>query len=297
MLVLLAFGCLICILFCLIPAGQRNTHIGAIHSLAAALALTSLLALIALWPAVMVGECSLLGYCGITFDDGWVWAWMIMVGFLCCCLFLILVTYVVSGQWEREWCCLNRSHPYRWERKRQDVFRREQQDRLGSLGFTEAECWAVLHNIISVVVALGKSRADDDGGCLEYVDDRIRITMWGWDPACSLGGGRPEHSQCEEDCWHGERVRVVMRGPGIWLEVFRAVNSDLPRVSVFRPGEWIAYLSAELTEMAGERIAARAAAQEVAKTAREEARKSELDSRFAWVEDVGSELVEGGRAR
>lgn len=293
MLVLLAFGCLIFVLFRLIPAGRRNAHIGAIHSLAAALALTSLLALIALWPAVMVGECSLLGYCGITFYDGWVWAWTIMVGFLCFCLFVTLMTYVVSGQWERGWCCQDRSHPYRRERKRQAEVRREQRDRLAALGFTETECWDVLRNVISVAAALGERRADDDGGGLQYVDDRIRITMWGWDPACSLGGRRPEHSQCEEDCWHGERVRVVMRGPGVWLEVFRAVNSDVPRVSVFRPGEWIAYLRSDLTEMAEDRIAAQTAA----RTAAEEARRRELDSRFAWVEDVGSELVGGGGAR
>ena len=297
MLILVTFVCLIGVLLCLsLPSltGKRNAHLGALNSLAAALALISLLALFVLWPAVLARECSWLGYCPISLDDFWVWVWMVPVGILCLGPFLLFLGHVLSGQWEASWCCDHRTHPYAWERKERAVRRREQQGRLASLGFTEEQCWDVLRNVILVVAGLGASRADDDGRELEYSDDRIKIRTWGWNSACSIGEARPDQSQCGEDCWHGEELRVWMVDSGNCLEVLRAVNSETPSVSVFRPGEWLAYLSADLREKARERIADRAADQIAAKIAAEEARKRDLDSRFVWVEDIGSELV-GGR--
>lgn len=301
MLILVTFVCLIGVLLCLRPpwlTGKRYAHVGALNSLAAALALKSLFAMFVLWPAMLARECSWLGYCPVSLDDIWVWIWMVPVGFLYSVFFLPFLGYVLSGQWEASWCCDHGTHPYAWERKKQAVMRREQQDLLASLGFTEEQCWDVLRNVILIAAGLGESRADDDGRELEYSDDRIRIRVWGWKSACSIGEASPDQSQCQEDCWHGEELRVWMADSGNCLEVLRAVNSELPSVSVFRPGEWIAYLAADLREksleLIAERVAEQIASETATRNAAAEARKRGLDSRFVWVEDIGPDLV-GGR--
>ena len=300
MLILVTFVCLIGVLMCLRTpqlTGERNAHLGALNSLAAAVALISLLALFVLWPAVLARECSWLGY-PISLDDIWVWVWMVPVGFLCIGPFILFLGHVLSGEWEADWCCNYRAHPDARERRRRAARRREQQDLLASLGFSEAQCWDVLRNVLLIATGLGESGDDDDGRELEYSDDLIRIRTWGWTSSCSNGEASPDQGRCGEDCWHGEELRVWMVDSDNHLEVLRAVNSELPSVSVFRPGAWIAYLSADLREKAKERIAERAAEQlaseAAAKTAAEEARKRDLDSRFVWVEDIDSELV-GGR--
>lgn len=305
MLILITFVCLIAVLVCLRPpsltgTGRRYAHVGALNSLAAALALISLLALFVLWPAFLARECSWLGYCRIGLDDTWVWIWMVPVGILCLGPFGLFLGYMLFGEWERDWCCSDRPHTYHWEAKEWAVRRREQQDRLASLGFTEEQCWDVLRNVVLVAAGLGGSRADDDGRELEYSDDRIRIRVWGWKSVCSISKGSLAQSQCEEDCWHGEELRVWIVDSDNDLEVLRAVNSELPSVSVFRPGEWIAYLAADLGEKSRERIVERVAEQIASETAArkaaEEARERDLDSRFAWVEDSGSYPVGGGGA-
>ena len=301
MLILVTLVCLTGVLLCLrlpLLTGKRYAHLGALNSLAAALALISLLALFVLWPAVLARECSWLGYCQIGLDDIWVWIWMVLVGILCLAPFVLFLVYVLSGDWEASWCCDHGTHLYAWERKKQAVMRREQHDLLASLGFTEEQCCDVLRNVILVAAGLGESRGDDDSRELEYTDDRIRIRVWGWKSACSVGEASPDESQCQEDCWHGEQLRAWIVDSGNCLEVLRAVNSELPSVSVFRPGQWIAYLSADLRERSRERIAERVAEQIASETAArkaaEEARRRDLDSRFSWVEDSGSYPV-GGR--
>ena len=300
MLVLLTLGTLIAIYKHCSKTGhrrKRNGHIRTVYSLGAAGAVIALAALLVLWPMAIAGECSLLRYCRVGFNDGWVATWVFAVGLLCFIPFISLMAYVVSGRWVQEWCC-DGPHPTFWEVREQADAYRKQLDRLASLGFTEAECWPVQRDAAFVAAELGNLRICGEDRYYELADDRIVVSARGWDMTCSGQWYLPDFSQCGEDCRHGEEVRVaVMMDSGRSLEVLRAVNWDPPQVTVFRPGEWIAYLSADLRERAEERITERVAAQEAAETAAEKARKRELDSRFAWVEDVSPEMAGRGGKR
>ena len=129
---------------------------------------------------------------------------------------------------------------------------------------------------------LGEERTLGDVDYYEFTDDRVVVSMSGWESTCAIITYKPDYSLCDEDCRHGEEVLVTIKDSGRSLKVLEAVNSGIPRVSIFRPGDWIAHLQADLTGMARERIAAREAAEAVA----EEARKRERDSRFAWLEEL-----------
>lgn len=284
MLTFAIFVCLIvaaaCI-FCVIESRkERHGHVTAGYPLLLGFVTMSFVGLFGFWPAALSVECSQMGYCGIGPDDIWVWLWIVPVGLVCIMINIIILSCVASGEWAQGQCC-GKAHTS-WELMRYE----NQQERLASLGFTREECWAVLRDAIAVASELGEENTGDDGDHYEFTDDRIVVSVSGRESRCAIIGDKPDLSRCGENCRHGEEVLVSTKDSARPVKVLEAVNSAVPRVSIFRPGDWIAHLQADLSDTVASRVADRVAARSAAEAVAEEARKRERDSRFVWLEDL-----------
>ena len=215
-------------------------------------------------PAMLSVECSWLGYCGVGLNDLWVQIWLTIAGIFGLFFAIALVLSTFPDEWVTAYCCDGKAHLSRAERKRRAVRRKNRREKLASIGFTDGQFIGILQDAIFVATLLGERKArvvhPHFGPCsyvYEYQDDRIRVSLA-----------------------TGDAVLVEIMQEGKWLKVIESTEWDNPDVVIFRPGDWIVYLEADLKDVASGVEAER----EAAEAAREEARKREIESRFAWVE-------------
>ena len=219
---------------------------------------------VVVWPAMLSVECSWLGYCDVGLNDLWVQVWLTLAFVPGLFVGIVIVLCTTPDNWAKSYCCEGMAHPSRTEMKQWAVRREKQRERLASIGFTEKEFIGILRDAIFVAKELGERDArravHPHFGAPFYVygyqDDRIKVSLE-----------------------TGDAVLVETMHEGEWLKVLDSVHPVNPEVVIFRPGDWIVYLEADLKDVALGRVAER----EAAEAAEEEARKREIESRFAWV--------------